>query len=124
MLTGGLAVLALFLAWERRTQHPMLSLAMFVRASFNAANGISFCLFAGLFGALFLMSQFFQTAQGRSPLQAGAELLVWSTPGLFVMPVVGRLACRYGNRPFMLTGCSQARADRGSAGGQDVGALR
>jgi MFS family permease len=82
----------------------MLSLAMFRRASFTTANGISFCLFAGLFGALFLMSQFFQTAQGRSPLQAGAQLLVWSATGLFVAPIAGRLAGRHGNRPFMLTG--------------------
>jgi hypothetical protein len=54
----------------------VLSLAMFRHASFAAANGISFCLFAGLFGTLFPMSQFFQTAQSRTPLQAGAELLV------------------------------------------------
>jgi EmrB/QacA subfamily drug resistance transporter len=103
-LIAGLAVVGLFVLWERRTTHPMLSLAMFRQASFTAANGISFCLFAGLFGALFLMSQFLQTAQGRSPLQAGAELLVWSATGLFVAPIAGRLAGRHGNRPFMLAG--------------------
>jgi predicted MFS family arabinose efflux permease len=77
---------------------------MFCQPRFSAANGISFCLFAGLFGALFLMSQFFQIAQGATPLRAGAELLVWSITGLFVMPVVGRLTERYGNRPFMIAG--------------------
>jgi predicted MFS family arabinose efflux permease len=50
------------------------------------------------------MSQFFQTAQGRTPVQAGAELLVWSATGLFVAPAAGRLAGRHGNRPFMLAG--------------------
>jgi EmrB/QacA subfamily drug resistance transporter len=104
LLIAGLAVVGLFVLWERRTSHPMLPLAMFRRVSFSAANGISFCLFAGLFGALFLMSQFFQTAQGRTPLQAGAELLVWSATGLFVAPVAGRLAGRYGSRPFLLAG--------------------
>jgi EmrB/QacA subfamily drug resistance transporter len=103
-LIAGLVIIALFAGWERRTPHPMLPLAMFRRASFSAANGISFCLFAGLFGALFLMSQFFQTAQGRTPLQAGAQLLVWSATGVFVAPVAGRLAGRHGNRPFMLAG--------------------
>jgi EmrB/QacA subfamily drug resistance transporter len=103
-LISGLAVVALFVLWERRTAHPMLSPAMFRRASFTAANGISFCLFAGLFGALFLMSQFFQTAQGRTPVQAGAELLVWSATGLFVAPAAGRLAGRHGNPPFKLAG--------------------
>ena len=103
-LTAGVALLALFLGWERRAPQPMLSLAMFRESRFKAANGISFCLFAGLFGALFLMSQFFQTAQGHTPLQAGVELLVWSATGLFVAPIAGRLADGYGNRPFMVTG--------------------
>jgi EmrB/QacA subfamily drug resistance transporter len=103
-LIAGLVIVALFVLWERRTPHPMLPLAMFRRASFTAANGISFCLFAGLFGALFLMSQFFQTAQGRTPLQAGAQLLVWSATGVLVAPIAGRLAGHHGNRPFMLAG--------------------
>jgi len=103
-LVVGVAIIGAFLLWEQRTSHPMLSLALFKRASFSAANGISFCLFASLFGALFLMSQFFQTAQGRTPFQSGAGLLVWSAWGFFVAPAAARAAGRYGNRPFMLAG--------------------
>jgi predicted MFS family arabinose efflux permease len=100
----GMAIIGAFLLWERHTPHPMLSLTLFRRVSFSAANGIGFCLFASVFGGLFLMSQFFQTAQGRTPLQAGAALLVWSGWGFFVGPATGRAAGRYGNRPFMLAG--------------------
>jgi MFS family permease len=82
----------------------MLPLSMFRDVGFSAANGISFSLYAGLFGALFLMSQFFQTAQGASPLRAGAELLAWSATGIFVAPQAGRLADRFGNRPFIVSG--------------------
>jgi len=39
MQGAGLAVIALFVLWERRSPHPMLSLAMFRRGSFAAANG-------------------------------------------------------------------------------------
>jgi EmrB/QacA subfamily drug resistance transporter len=112
-LIAGVAVLALFVLWERRTAHPMLPLATFRSRRFSVANGISFCLFAGLFGALFLMSQFFQTAQGATPLQAGSELLVWSATGLFVAPVAGRLADRYGNPPFMIAGMLMQTAGLG-----------
>jgi EmrB/QacA subfamily drug resistance transporter len=103
-LVAGVGVIGAFLLWERRTPHPMLSLGLFRRASFSAANGIGFCLFASLFGALFLMSQFFQIAQGRTPLATGAGLLVWSAWGFFVAPAAARAAERHGNRPFMLAG--------------------
>jgi EmrB/QacA subfamily drug resistance transporter len=103
-LVVGVAVIGAFVLWERRTPQPMLALGLFRRASFSAANGIGFCLFASLFGALFLMSQFFQIAQGRTPLATGAALLVWSGWGFFVAPAAAHAAERYGNRPFMLAG--------------------
>jgi len=103
-LAGGLVLFAGFLFWERRTAFPMLPLTMFRHRNFTAANGISFSLFAGLFGGLFLMSQFFQTAQGRSPLQTGAQLLAWSASGVVVAPLAGRLAARVGTKPVMLAG--------------------
>src|SRR5262249_41351392 len=103
-LGGGAPAVGSFSLGARPTPQPMLSLALFRRASFSAANGIGFCLFASLFGALFLMSQFFQVAQGRTPLATGAALLVWSAWGFFVAPAAARAAGRYGNRPFMLAG--------------------
>src|SRR5262249_48547060 len=103
-LAVGLAIIAAFLDWERRTPQPMLSLALVRRRSFSAANAISFCLFASVFGSLFLMAQFFQTAQGRTPLETGAALLVWSGWGFFIAPATARFAGRYGNRRFMLAG--------------------
>jgi EmrB/QacA subfamily drug resistance transporter len=113
-LVIGFAILGAFLLWERRTPQPMLSVALFRRASFSAANGIAFCLFASLFGALFLMSQFFQIAQGRTPLATGAGLLVWSAWGFFVAPAAARAATRYGNRPFMFAGLTLQAMGLGS----------
>jgi MFS family permease len=69
-----------------------------------AANGVSFFMYAGLFGALFLMSQLLQTALGYGPLGAGLRLLPWTAPPLVVAPLAGVLADRYGNRPFMVLG--------------------
>jgi predicted MFS family arabinose efflux permease len=103
-LIAGTAVMGLFLRDERRSASPMLPLAIFRRPAFASASAVMFFLFAGLAGALFLMSQFFQTAQHQTPALAGAHLLPWSAPGLIVMPAAGRLAGRYGNRPFMVAG--------------------
>ena len=103
-MIAGAAVVGVFLWWERRATSPMLSLDMFRERSFSASNGVSFFMFAALFGALFLMSQFFQSAQGHTPLETGLRLLPWTGAPMIVSPIVGKLADRYGNRPFMVAG--------------------
>ena len=103
-LVVGAALVGAFLWWEQRAPSPMLSLALFRRARFTSANAVSFFMYAGLFGAVFLMSQFFQTAQHHTPLQTGVRLLPWTGAPLIVSPIAGKLSERYGNRPFMAVG--------------------
>jgi EmrB/QacA subfamily drug resistance transporter len=103
-LLAGAALSLGFLAWERRAPTPMVPLGLFRDRTFAAANGVSFLMYAGLFGALFLMSQFFQTCLGYSPIGAGIRLLPWSMPPMVIAPIAGVLADRYGNRPFMALG--------------------
>jgi EmrB/QacA subfamily drug resistance transporter len=103
-LAAGVALAAAFLGWERRAESPMVPLSLFRERTFASANAVSLLMYAGLFGALFLMAQFFQSCLGYSPLQAGIRLLPWSLPPMFIAPVAGALADRYGNRPFMALG--------------------
>jgi EmrB/QacA subfamily drug resistance transporter len=103
-LATGAALLAGFLAWERRARNPMLTLTLFRRPGFAAANGVSFFMSASLFGALFLMAQFLQIGLGHSPLAAGLRILPWTAAPMVVAPIAGLLADRYGNRPFMAAG--------------------
>jgi EmrB/QacA subfamily drug resistance transporter len=103
-LAGGAVLVAAFLAWERRAPSPMLPLGLFRHRGFSAANGVSFFMYAGLFGTLFLMAQYFQTALGYSPLQAGIRLLPWTATPMVIAPIAGSLADRFGNRPFMVAG--------------------
>src|SRR5690348_14483283 len=100
-LAAGGALLVAFYAWERRTNNPMLSPELFRRRGFLAANGVSFFMYAALFGALFLMTQFLETALGYTPFQAGLRILPWTAAPMFVAPIAGSLADRYGNRLFM-----------------------
>jgi EmrB/QacA subfamily drug resistance transporter len=103
-LVAGVTAVGGFLAWEQRVSNPMLPLALFRRVRFSSANAVSFFMYASLFGAAFLMSQFFQTAQHHSPVQTGLRLLPWTAAPMIVSPIAGKLAERYGNRPFMTTG--------------------
>jgi EmrB/QacA subfamily drug resistance transporter len=112
LVLGGVLVAA-FLMWERRTTTPMLSAELFRSRGFNAANGVSFFMYASLFGVLFLMMQFLQTALGYSPLAAGLRTLPWTGAPMVVAPIAGVLADRYGNRPFMLLGLTLQAAGLG-----------
>ncbi|OIJ64556.1 MFS transporter [Streptomyces mangrovisoli] len=100
----GVVFLAAFVAWERRARYPMLPLGHFRRRGFTTANAVSFLLYGSLLGALFMITQLFQTGLGYSPLEAGGRILVWNAMPLVVAPVAGALADRFGNRPFMLGG--------------------
>ncbi len=72
---GSLVALAAFVGWEARSRHPMLKLGFFRDRRFSvAAAGESLGIF-GLFGALFVQTQFLQFDLGYSPLQAGLRIL-------------------------------------------------
>lgn len=103
-LMVGAALVATFLGWERRTPTPMLSAELFRSRSFNAANAVSFFMYASLFGVLFLMMQFLQIGLGYTPLAAGLRTLPWTGAPMLIAPVAGALADRFGNRPFLLAG--------------------
>src|SRR3954449_8095863 len=53
-LAAGAAFAAAFLAWERRSESPMIPVGLFRDRTFASANAVSLFMYAGLFGALFL----------------------------------------------------------------------
>jgi len=112
-LAAGAAFLAAFVGWELRTPRPMLPMRFFRDRAFAAANGASLFMYFGMFGSIFLLSQFFQTAQGYSPLGAGLRILPWTLMPMFVAPVAGALSDRIGGRPLMATGLALQAAGLG-----------
>ena len=95
-LTAGAALLAAFVAWELRAQNPMLPMRFFRNRTFTLANAASMFMFFGMFGSIFLLSQFFQTVQGYSPLGSGLRILPW-TLAPDVRRTDRRRACRTGS---------------------------
>ena len=82
----------------------MLPMRFFANRSFVATNGVSLAMFFGAFGSIFLLAQFFQVAQGYSPLEAGVRTLPWTAMPIFVAPLAGILSDRIGSRPLMAAG--------------------
>jgi len=100
-LTAGAIVLALFVLWELRVSAPMLPMLFFRSRAFALANVASLLMFFGMFGSIFLLSQFFQTVQGYSPLGSGLRILPWTIMPMFVAPVAGALSDKIGGARLM-----------------------
>ena len=103
-LAGGIALLGAFVAWERRAAAPMLPLDLFARRTFAVTNAVSFFMYFGVFGAIFLITQYTQLVMGFEPFDAGVRMLVWTGATAVASPFAGVLAERYGPRPFMAAG--------------------
>jgi MFS family permease len=118
MLVGGVAVLIVFAAIERRVQQPMLSLHLFAIRPFRMGNiaallasmargGLQFMLIIWLQG-IWLPQHGYDFA--RTPLWAGIYLLPLTGGFLIAGPVSGWLSDHYGARPFATGGMLLAAA--------------
>ena len=61
----------LFAWWQTRRPDPMLDVRLFRNPRFSAASGAIALAFFGLFGFIFLITQYFQLVRGWDPLRAG-----------------------------------------------------
>jgi EmrB/QacA subfamily drug resistance transporter len=100
-LAAGAIATALFVAWELRTSQPMLPMRFFRSRVFALTNVASLFMYFGMFGSIFLLSQFFQTVQGYSPLGSGLRVLPWTAMPIFVAPIAGALSDRIGGHKLM-----------------------
>src|SRR3954462_3188378 len=103
-LIVGSALLAAFVVWELRTEHPMLPMRFFANRTFALANVSSLFMFFGMFGSIFFIAQFFQTVQGLSPLQSGLRILPWTAMPMLVAPIAGAVSDRIGGQRLMAAG--------------------
>ena len=100
----GAVLVAAFLVRENRTDAPMLPLRLFRSRAFTAVNIAALLMSFGMFGSVFLLSQFLQTAMGYSPLAAGLRTLPWTAMPVLVAPIAGPLSDRIGGKPLLAAG--------------------
>ena len=101
---GGVAALAGFVLWERRTPAPMLPLDIFASRQFTAANLVTFVVYGALGGSLFLLPIQLQRVVGYTPLASGVALVPVTLIMLLLSARSGRLASRIGPRLPMTLG--------------------
>jgi EmrB/QacA subfamily drug resistance transporter len=101
-LTAVLA--AAFVAWERRTEQPMLDLSLFRNPRFTAASASVAISFFALSGFIFLVTQYFQFFKGYGPLSTGVRLLPVASLVAISSILGARLAMRVGTKLVVASG--------------------
>lgn len=95
---AGSAALVAMVVVEARSPHPMLPLELFGFRQFDAANLVTFIVYAALVGSTFLLPVVLQVVVGYSPVQAGAALVPITLLMLALSARAGRLSQRIGPR--------------------------
>ena len=94
----------IFVAVERRSEHPMLDVSLFAERAFSAASGAVTVAFFALFGFIFLITQYMQFVRGYGPLSTGVRILPVAI-SIGASSVLGaNLASRLGTRAIVATG--------------------
>jgi len=100
------ALLAAFVAIERRGDHPMLDLTLFRRRAFNGVSAVAFALSAGMFAMFLYLTIYLQGVLGYSPLETGLRFLPLTVLAFVVSPLAGSLSHRIPIRVLLGAGLS------------------
>ena len=103
-LVAAAALVPAYVSWARGRADAVLPLRLFSSRGFSVANVIGLFFTIGMFGTVFLLSQYLQVVQGYSPLEAGLRTLPWTAAPMVVAPLAGMLSARTGLRSLLLVG--------------------
>jgi EmrB/QacA subfamily drug resistance transporter len=103
-LVGAFAVLAVFLANEQRTDHPLVPLSIFRVRGLAAANVTQLVALAGLLAMFFFLTLYMQSVLGFSPLQTGGAYLPLCLGVGIAAGTAAKLLSVVGTRPVAVVG--------------------
>jgi DHA2 family multidrug resistance protein-like MFS transporter len=98
------AGLVAFVAWERRSTHPMLPLWLFKDRRMSVGSGVVTTAFFVMFGLFFLFTLYLQFVRAYSPLSAGLATLPLAVTLVAVAPRSASLGEKIGTGPVMAIG--------------------
>jgi EmrB/QacA subfamily drug resistance transporter len=101
---GSLVILAGFAGWQLRRPDPMLDVRLFRNPRFTAASVAIALAFFGLFGFIFLITQYFQVVRGYDTLRAGMATLPFAIVTGAASPIAIALMKRLGTKVIVTAG--------------------
>jgi EmrB/QacA subfamily drug resistance transporter len=103
LLPVAVAVLAVFLGWERRHREPMMDLSLFRLRSYALGSTIALLYFAGFTAIFFIFTLYLQNGLHYSALLAGLSITPFALGSGTAAAVGGRIVSRFG-RPLVAVG--------------------
>ncbi|HEY5427539.1 MAG TPA: DHA2 family efflux MFS transporter permease subunit [Solirubrobacteraceae bacterium] len=100
----GAVMLATFIYHEAHAAAPMLPLGLFHHRNFAVANAQTFAMYGGIGLLGFFVTIYLQQVAGYSALKSGVTGLVPTVVMFLLSARMGRLADKYGPRPFLTIG--------------------
>ena len=105
-----------FVAWERRLEHPMLEIGLFRNARFGASCLSVTLSFFALNGALFMLALYLQQVRGLSPLETGYRFIAIAAGIVVASPIAARLTVLRGAKLTTSLGLAITALGMGLAG--------
>ena len=103
-ILGGLAILAGFVIYEARSDHPALDVTYFRNRRFSASVAAIGLVFFALMGVTFFSVFYNQSVRGYSVLQSGLLVLPLAASQMFFAPRARLVVNRFGARAVCATG--------------------
>lgn len=104
MIVLGLALIIVFVFYERRIEDPMLDFTIFSNRILRYSILAAFFQSLGYLAVVFLITMYLQGVRGLDPLDAALLLTPGYVVGAFLGPLMGRLSDRYGARLIATAG--------------------
>ena len=104
------AVLAAFVAWELRIEHPTLEIRYFLNRAFSIGTGGMILVFLSLYGVIFLLTLYFQLVLGYSALSTAVRFVPIALIMIVVAPQTPRLTARFGAHRAVAAGMAMVAA--------------
>ena len=93
-----------FVRWENHVRHPMLDPAFFGNRLFSLGAATITLVFFGMVGMFFVLTQYFQFAQGHTPLDAGFRNVPMAATMMILAPRSPGFTQRFGARTSICGG--------------------
>jgi EmrB/QacA subfamily drug resistance transporter len=102
---AGVALLGGFIAYERRSRHPLIDLSLFADRLFRSTTSVMVMGSVAFLGTLYLVALYFQNALGMSALRAGLTIFPEALGVMMGSQIVSRvLYPRLGPRRLLVYG--------------------